>query len=218
MMFGAAMLAACGSVEGGANEAQARGSTGTSRKLDVAGVRPGMSAAEARTTLERQGWRIEAVRGQSWEEMIAYEAERKRNGHPDFSRRSGIEALNATKGDENLEVKMHPVPGGATVSVVNYTSPLAGRSQDQLRAEMISRYGNPDRSSPAGAPIDMSYCTGDVRCTNAFGSEKTALGVGVQSGVNLRINLLEGSEAERAWRASLDRAVLAKTGGGGKSF
>jgi len=216
-MFGAAMLAACGSVEGGANEAQAR-SSGTTRKLDVAGVRPGMSAAEARTVLERQGWRVDTVRGQSWEEMVAYEAERRRNGRPDYSRRSGIEALEATKGDENLEVKVHPVPGGAAVSVVNYTSPLAGRSQDQLRADMISRYGTPDRSSPAGAPIDMTYCTGEARCTSAFGAGKTALGVGIQSGVNLRINLLEGFEAERAWRASFDHAVLASTGGGGRSF
>ncbi len=106
---------------------------------------------------------------------------------------------------------------GRRLSAVNYVSPLAGRSYDQIRMQMVKRYGEPDRGSPPGAPVDLTYC-GGARCTNAFGSSKMALGVGVRSGTDLRINLLEGVEAERDWRAGLDRAVASKMGGGGKSF
>jgi hypothetical protein len=216
-MLGAALLAACGN-GGGADEAQARTSPASARRLDVAGVRPGMSAQETQGILQQQGWKVDAIRDQSWDEMVEYEVRRQRNDAPDLSRRTGIGSLEASKGDERLEVRMHPVSGGAQVSAVNYVSPLAGRSYDQIRAQMVQRYGEPDRGSPAGAPVDLTYCSGGVRCTNAFGSPKTALSVGVQSGINLRINLLEGVEAERAWRASLDRAVASKMGGGGKSF
>jgi len=216
IMVGAAMLAACGNAGAGAKEAQAQAGS-SARRLDVAGVAPGMSAAEAARVLRQQGWKVDVVPGQSWSEMVDYEAERQRNGSPDLSRRTGIEALDATKGDEHLEVKMHPVAAGAQVSVVNYVAPLAGRSYDQIRAQMVKRYGEPDRSSPAGAPTDLTYCGGGVRCTSAFSSQKAAMNVGVQSATKLRINLFEGGDAERSWRAKLDGAVASRMGDG-KSF
>ncbi len=219
IMVGAALLAACGDAGAGANEAQAQARAGDpARRLDIAGVTPGMYAAEAERVLRQQGWKVDVVRGQSWSELVDYESERQRNGSPDLSRKTGIEALDAAKGDEHLEVKMHPVAAGAQVSVVNYVAPLAGRSYDQIRAQMVKRYGEPDRSSRPGAPTDLIYCGGGVRCTSALSSPKQAMSVGLLSATNLRINLLEGGDAERAWRTSLDRAVASKMGGGGKSF
>lgn len=210
-IMAAVALAACGNA--GISGSQAQQKAPAARLLDVAGVRIGMAAGAARAALERGGWKVDADAGHDWNEEVAYEIARQRSG-PEVGR-SGTKSLNATKGDEFVTVQLHPVPAGAIVSAVSYAAPLAGRTYDHVRAEMIARYGTPGYASPAPTDIvfaRMAWCTGGERCQNAYGAAKQALGVQAQGGTKLVVSLNEGSEAERAWRAALASAVRARAG------
>lgn len=208
-IMAAAALAACGSAGIGNGQAQQR--TAAARSLDIAGVRIGMPVGAARAALERGGWKVNADPGHNWNEEVAYEIGRQRAG-PEIAR-SGIKSLNATKGDEFVNIELHPVPTGAGVATVSYSGPLAGRAYDRLRAEMVARYGSPSYASPPATNIafaTMAWCTGGERCRSVYGAAKQELGVQAQGGTKLIVHLTEGSEAEQAWRASLASAIHAR--------
>lgn len=205
--FGAlALLAACGSASVVENEAAAQASR-AAKPLIVAGVSIGMSASDARAALERDGWDVEAFPGLDWATTVRKEVVRQRNLPVyDFPRR-GLESLRATKGDETIVVEFHPVTSGAKVSKVAYSAPTAGRTKEQLRGQLVERYGTPSRSAPPQSNLLMDWCTGGEKCRSAYGATKPAMHAEEDSYRKLELLLLEGVDAERTWQAELQGAV-----------
>ncbi len=205
--FGAlALLAACGSASVVDNDAAAQ-ATSVTKPLVIAGISIGMSATTAQAALARDGWNVEAFPGLDWPTTVRKEVVRQRNlSIYDFPRQ-GAESLRATKGDETIVVQFHPVPSGAKVSKVAYSAPTSGRTKEQLRTQLIERYGTPTRSAPPQSNLDMDWCTGGEKCRSAYGAAKPAMHADEDSYRKLQLLLLEGVDAERAWQAELQRAV-----------
>ncbi len=200
----AAMLAACGS--GGAASGQPQAVQGDTAKLDVAGLRPGTPAAEAKAGLERQGWRVDTEPGQDWTAAVEAESRRQRGGSTTDLPRRGVGALDAVKGDERMRVEMRPTPAGSIVSSIRYEAPMGGRDPEQVRAQMTRRYGTPTYSQ-AGPSVEMGWCTGGERCRSFNGARNASLGVTDDVYGRLRIVFLEGSVAEYGWQGRLKAAV-----------
>lgn len=74
--------------------------------------------------------------------------------------KNGVAMLNARKGDETLVVRFRPMPSGDLVSGVTYAAPAAGRTPEQIAAEMTKRYGKPGVSTVARSIYEASWCTG----------------------------------------------------------
>lgn len=205
--FGAlALLAACGSASVVENGASAQASS-AAKPLVIAGVSIGMSATAARAALARDGWNVEAFPGLDWATAVRKEVVRQRNLPVyDFPRR-GMESLRATKEDETIVVEFHPVASGAKVSKVAYSAPTAGRTKEQLRAQLVERYGMPTRSAPPQSNLLMDWCTGGEKCRSAYGAAKPAMHAEEDSYRKLQLLLLEGVDAERAWQEELQSAV-----------
>lgn len=205
--FGAlALLAACGSASVVDNGAAAQAPSAT-KPLVIAGVSIGMSATAAQTALARDGWNVEVFPGLDWATAVRKEVVRQRNLPVyDFPRR-GTESLRATKGDETMVVEFHPVASGAKVSKVAYSAPTAGRTKEQLRTQLVERYGTPTRTAPPQSNLLMDWCTGGEKCRSAYGAAKPAMHADEDSYRKLQLLLLEGVDAERAWQAELQRAV-----------
>jgi hypothetical protein len=202
----AVMLAACGS--GGAATGQPQAAQATARRLDVAGVRPGMSTDEVRSALGRAGWKVETSPGRDWSAEVAMATAQQKGGYAGDLPRKGVEAVLGHKGDEQLVVSMRAVPTGAAVTTVVYKASMAGRTDPEVRAQMLQRYGRPDRDAGPAVPLlGMVWCTGGERCRDGYGSAKPSMVVEEDVYHRLNIKLFEGSDAEQAWRASVQRAV-----------
>lgn len=201
-----ALLAACGSASVVENGAAAQASSAT-KPLVIAGVSIGMSATAAQAALARDGWNVEAFPGLDWATAVRKEVVRQRNLPVYDFPRQGIESLRATKGDETIVVKFHPVPSGAKVSTVAYSAPTAGRTKEQLRTQLVERYGTPTRSAPPQSNLLMDWCTSGEKCRSAYGAAKPAVHADEDSYRKLQLLLLEGVDAERAWQEELQRAV-----------
>ncbi|WP_288413255.1 hypothetical protein [uncultured Sphingomonas sp.] len=87
---------------------------------------------------------------------------------------------------------------------------MAGRSPDQMRAQLVQRYATPGLASAPQYPIDMNWYAAGENCRSALARAKPALHAEEDAYHKLKINLLEGLEIERAWEASVQRAA---TGG-----
>ena len=201
----AVSLAACGS--GGAATGQSQGKQIPASRLDVAGVRPGMSATDVKTTLERAGWRTESVPGEDWAGEVAEEKGRQTNRSPLHVPRDGVGTIQAVKADEKMLITFRGAPTGSLVTKIGYSAPMAGRTDDQVRTQMAQRYGAPSRQSRPGARLNIVWCTGGEVCRDFYGSAKPALLVEEDAYHQLQISMNEGLEAERAWRAGLQRAA-----------
>lgn len=166
-----------------------------------------MLATDVEATLARGGWKVETFPGKDWTATVEEERRRQRNASSFDLPRNGIDTLQARKGDESLIVDMRPVQMGAAVRHVVYEAPTAGRTGQQLREQMVERYGRPDVSSPMELPADMTWCSGGERCRMAPGAMKPALSLKEDVYHKLQLHLYEGVEADRAWQASLRRAA-----------
>ena len=203
------LLAACGS--GGSAAEQRQAAPASAAKLDVAGVRPGMSMAEVTATLNRAGWKASPFPGRDWANELAEEKGRQTGRMVIDSSRNGVETVTGRKGDEEIIVSMKPVPAGAVATLVRYSAPMAGRTGEQVRAQMVQRYGAPALESRPGAQlIAMTWCTGGESCKSYYGVAKPALMVEEDVYHKLHVNMTEGFEAERARQKQL----LAAAGGG----
>lgn len=173
--------------------------------LDVAGIRPGMKAADAVAILRRTGWTVTADPGNSWAEVVEEAVARRRNQIPPTSARSGVYDYNGVKGEETVRVNIVPTPDGGRVGVVGYRAPEAGRSYAQIRAEVIARYGPSIYGPRQGVLIAPQ------------GKDGATMSLEVDS-TGMHLMLLPGSAADREARALVDRAVSARLGTVGKSF
>lgn len=212
VLVAAAMLAACSGQGSAAGQAQAAQQPAS--RLDVAGVRPGMSAGDVRATLERAGWKVQSSPGQDWAAAVREEAGRQStNWQPGYTPPKGIADIDASKGDETLHINMQPLPAGPVVKQIHYVAPMAGRTAEDVRATMLKRYGKPDIQSRAGAAsLSMTWCTGGERCRGYWGAARPALLVEQDAYDKLNIYETQGDDADRAWQASVKRAV----GGGAR--
>ena len=209
-MAAAVLLAACGN-GGSAAAGPGKAAQISAGKLDVAGVRPGMSAGEAASTLKGAGWRVETFPGLDWKVSVEREAARQRNKQWDnFPPKNGVETIQAHKGDEEIIALLKASPSGSIVNQVGYSAPMAGRTGEQVRAQMVQRYGQPSKQSPAGAPLlEMTWCTGGENCRQ-FATAKPSLLVKEDVYHKLIISMSEGGDAEKARQAQL----LAAASGG----
>lgn len=79
----------------------------------------------------------------------------------------------ASKVDETLVVQMRPVPAGGIVKDVAYQA--HGGTDDQLKVQMVQRYGRPNVA--ASADLEMTWCGDGERCCTALGAATPALNV-----------------------------------------
>jgi len=208
-MSALALLAACGSASVAEQDATAQ-ATAAAKPLAIAGVRIGMSANEAEATLAREGWKVETFPGRDWVTTVEEERRRQRNVSSFDLPRKGIETIRANKGDEALIISLRPIAAGAAVKHVAYEAPMARRSADQLRTQMVQRYGKPDVSAPTQVSPEMTWCSGGERCRMAPGAMKPALNIKEDVYHKLQMHLYDGVETDRAWQADVQRAA---TGG-----
>lgn len=173
--------------------------------LDIAGIRPGMKATDAVALLRRTGWTVSADPGNSWLEVVEEAVARRRNEIPPTSARSGVYDYNAAKGEETVRVNIVPTPDGGRVGLVQYRAPQAGRSHEQIRAEVIARYG-PSIYGPRQRVLIAPQ-----------GKDGETMSLEVDS-TGMRLTLSPSSAADREARALVDRAVTARLGAVGTSF
>jgi len=175
------------------------------KTLDIAGIRPGMKGADAVVLLQKTGWTVSADPGNSWLEVVEEAVARRRNEIPPTSARSGVYDYNAAKGEETVRVNIVPTPDGGRVGLVQYRAPQAGRSHEQIRAEVISRYG-PSIYGPRQRVLIAPQ-----------GKDGETMSLEVDS-TGMRLTLSPSSAADREARALVDRAVTARLGAVGTSF
>jgi hypothetical protein len=206
-----ALLAACGSASVAEQDAAAQ-TRAAAKPLDVAGVRIGMTVADAQAALARDGWKIETSSGRDWAVTVEEEKRRQRGDSSFDLPRNGIATIQAKKGDEQLIIEFKPVSSGAVVKLVKYEAPMAGRTGEQLRTQLTQRYGTPTRVSSPSAPLDMTWCSGGEPCRSVYGTTKPALHAEEDVYHKAKLALLEGGDAERSWQASVQRAAGGGTG------
>ncbi|KTW00665.1 hypothetical protein NS355_03315 [Sphingomonas yabuuchiae] len=201
-----ALLTACGSASVAEQEAAAQTKTAAA-PLTIAGIRIGMAAPEVQATLARTGWKVETSAGEDWAATVDHEAKRQRDVFPIEEPKNGIAVMNATKGDERLTVEFQPMPTGDAVKLVKYVAPAAGRTPEQIAAEMVKRYGKPETSQVAASIYEANWCTGGDRCRQIWGNPHQGLEVRLDVYGKLNISLSQGVAAERAWQNAVSRAV-----------
>lgn len=202
-----ATLAACGSGEAKSGEAQTSTQATTAADLKVAGLRLGMTSQNARLELARTGWKVDVSPGEDWTAVVDHEAKRQRNVFPIEEPKNGVAFLNATKGDETLSIEFQPTRAGDAIKLVKYAAPAAGRTADQIGAELTRRYGKPGVSKTAGSMFEASWCSGGDRCRQIWGNQHPGLEAKLDVYGKLNIALFQGVAAEQAWRADVQRAV-----------
>lgn len=200
-----ALLTACGSASVAEQDAAAQTRT-IAVPLTIAGIRIGMTAPEVQATLARTGWKVETSAGEDWAATVDHEAKRQRGVFPIEEPKNGIAVLNATKGDERLIVEFQPMPTGDAVRLVKYVAP-AGRTPEQIDAEMVRRYGKPGASQVAASIYEASWCTGGDPCRQIWGNPHQGLAAKLDVYGKLNISLSQGVAAERAWQNAVSRAV-----------
>lgn len=201
-----ALLTACGSASVAEQEAAAQIRTAAA-PLTIAGIRIGMIAPEVRAALARTGWKVETSAGEDWAATVDHEAKRQRDVFPIEEPKQGVAVLNAAKGDESLIVEFQPMPTGDAVKVVKYVAPAAGRTPEQIAAEMVKRYGKPGFSQIVGSTYEASWCTGGDRCRQIWGNPHEGLAAKLDVYGKLNVSLSQGVAAERAWQNAVSRAV-----------
>lgn len=201
-----ALLAACGSASVAERDAAAQ-TREAAKPLTIAGLRIGMTATEARTTLARDGWKVDTEAGEDWAATVDHEAKRQRDVFPIEEPKNGVAVLNARKGDETLIVGFRPMPSGDVVKLVKYAAPAAGRTPEQIAAEMTKRYGKPGVSTVARSVYEASWCTGGDPCRSIWGNQHTGLEAKIDVYGKLMISLSQGVAADRAWEAAVKRAA-----------
>ena len=207
-----ALLTACGSASVADQEAAAQTKTAAA-PLTIAGIRIGMTAPEVQATLARTGWKVETSAGEDWAATVDHEAKRQRGVFPIEEPKNGIAALNATKGDESLIVEFQPMPTADVVKFVKYVAPAAGRTPEQIAAEMAKRYGKPGFSQIVGSTYEASWCTGGDRCRQIWGNPHQGLAAKLDVYGKLNVSLSQGVVAERARQNAVSRAVGGGTAG-----
>ncbi len=205
-MSALALLAACGSTSVAERDAAAQ-TREAAKPLTIAGLRIGMTATEVRTTLARDGWKVDTEAGEDCAATVDHETNRQRDVFPIEEPKNGVAVLNARKGDETLIVGFRPMPSGDLVSGVTYAAPAAGRTPEQIAAEMTKRYGRPGMSTVVNSGYEANWCTGGDPCRSIWGNQRASLKAKIDVYGKLKISRSQGVGADRGWEAAVKRAV-----------
>lgn len=151
-----------------APQAVSRAETSASQ-LDVAGVRLGMSASEARAALTRAGYAISATAGvnygPSFAARVRAEAARRRSGagtSPTMTDRVPTQLQAVGPNRETITVGLAAVPaGGSTVTSVYLTMPQEVMKGDAFLRQVVAKYGKPDGSRDQG--MTLAWCSAPVK-------------------------------------------------------
>lgn len=179
------------------------------RAMDVAGVRLGMSPAEARAALIAKGMTPKAKdeMNLSWDSLVEIKAA-SRNGTP-IPKSSFVPGHTVATGPagEYIYVSYGQTPTGSEVSAVTYSIPSDRIDQNVYVQGVMRKYG---AASFAGK-AHWRYCTsGDDKCPTIGGAPTLAY-LFVYAGYNgNRLRLEEGPLATRAREKAIELAALAK--------
>ena len=180
-----------------------------SAAYNIAGVRIGMTLDEARRVLESKGFKTEVtMKGHSFEEKVAEEIAKVRRTGFAQSNTAGAVEVTARKPGEQVVVSVAPGPNGGSIKHVSYFPEPTGRSVEELRAQMIKRYGQPTQT----VQNVMLWCAASDPCDWRRNAKPSLSYNGVS------LSLEPGAEAKAAAKATLDAAVRAKVGNPTSSF
>lgn len=191
--------------------------------LDVAGVRLGMSASEARAALIKAGYAMPATNGVSYGPSFAArvraEAARRRTGaatSPAMTDRVMTQLQGVGPNRESITVGLTAAPaGGSTVTSVFLTMPQDVMKGDAFLRQVVAKYGKPDGSRDQG--MTLAWCSAPLKSVcgtiTPFQRRPEALPNLTASVVynDNTIRLQEGTEhdhdRERAFAAAVDGAA-----------
>lgn len=191
--------------------------------LDVAGVRLGMSASEARAALTKAGYAMPATNGVSYGPSFAArvraEAARRRTGattSPAMTDRVTTQLQGVGPNRETITVGLAAVPaGGSIVTNVFLTMPQDVMKGDAFLRQVVAKYGKPDGSRDQG--MTLAWCSAPLKSVcgtiTPFQRRPEALPTLKASVVynDNTIRLEDGTEQdrerERAYAAAVDGAA-----------
>lgn len=104
------------------------------------------------------------------------------------------------------------MPTGDVVKLVKYVAPAAGRTPEQIAAEMTKRYGRPGVSTVTSSVYPASWCTGGDPCRSIWGNPHTGMEAKIDVYGKLNISLSKGVGADRAWETAVKRAAGSAAG------
>jgi hypothetical protein len=177
----AAVLSGCGQPTEAANltdNAQAVGQRSAPVRFDVAGVRVGDAVDAAAASLRQRGWTVDVQRGGWSFEDYVRRAQAQAAGRAASPRLDGPQALSARKNGEFIFARVRASPGGGIIETVSYTSPGAGRTREQMLAEVQARYGPGVPRTPRSADwricVRQSPLAGGIRASSTTSSSRSA--------------------------------------------
>lgn len=139
-MSGLLFLGACGSATGASTEQQAKRAATSSKRFAVAGISPGVAAADVATLAQRGGYILSRVdAGPDWKEQIERANGRQQTLFGPAMR--GIREQEFRRGGERIWVQYLAMPIGPVVRSISYSAPPAILNFQQAVAEMTRRYG-----------------------------------------------------------------------------
>lgn len=191
--------------------------------LDVAGVRLGMSASEARAALVKAGYAMPATNGVSYGPSFAArvraEAARRRTGaatSPAMSDRVMTQLQGVGPNRETITVGLTAAPaGGSIVTSVYLTMPQEVMKGDAFLRQVVAKYGKPDGSRDQG--MTLAWCSAPLKsvCGTITPFQRrpealpnlTASVVYNDNTIRLQDGTDQGRERERTFAAAVDRAA-----------
>ncbi|MFD1788480.1 hypothetical protein ACFSC3_12960 [Sphingomonas floccifaciens] len=176
--------------------------------MDVAGVKLGMSAAEARSALARAGYVVErADETQDFEQEVASEVNVRLKGVGLLRGKSrGVSKIVAHgPGREYLTIDFAQWPAGSLAAVVYLSVPQDRQPSEAFRAQVAARYGKATLQ-PGG--YEPRWCTaGDADCSIMSSPSLPNLSVSFPT-QSLWLRYGEGTDRQR--RQAVKVAVDAK--------
>ncbi|MDJ0278895.1 hypothetical protein QLH51_19050 [Sphingomonas sp. 2R-10] len=191
--------------------------------LDVAGVRLGMSAGEARAALVRAGYVMPATNGVSYgpsfTARIRAEAARRRTGaasSPAMADRVMTQLQGVGPNREAITVGLTAAPtGGSIVTSIYLQMPQEVMKGDAFLRQVKAKYGQPDGRRDQG--MTLAWCSAPLKsvCGSITPFQRrpealpnlTASVIYNDNTIRLQDGTDQDKERERAYAAAVDRAA-----------
>ena len=180
------------------------------RSFDVAGVALGDSAEDAEATLRQRGYDVQTTR-RGWTVEDHVQKARADSSHQPFRPTFGaVNRLVALRQGERVDIEFRTSGSGSVASSINYASPAAGRTGEQLAEEIRRRYEN------VGRPHGRRICAlAETKCRERA-PRLNYLQVDLRDA--LRISLYPGTEDYRRWDDALNATIRERLGPTQSSF
>jgi hypothetical protein len=191
--------------------------------LDVAGVRLGMSASEARAALVKAGYAMPATSGVSYGPSFAArvraEAARRRTGagvSPTMTDRVTTRLQGVGPNRESITVGLTAAPaGGSIVTDVHLTMPQDVMRGDAFLRQVTEKYGRPDGGRDQG--MTLAWCSPPLKsvCGSIAPFQRrpealpnlTASVIYNDNTIRLHDGTDQDRERERTYAAAVERAA-----------